>query len=129
MNGVHYEVHQDLQLQLFNFFKLDYQFLMKARHVQCTKKGSLLSFCNILRKSIATVFVFYYEAKTFRYFTGFHSCLLLLVFANIPTVLILLGQSRFLVCCPDIPDWISLSRFLYFLPKKCSYLHNFSSAV
>ena len=30
-----------------------------ARHVQSTKKGSLLNFSNILRKSIATAFVFY----------------------------------------------------------------------
>ena len=40
------------------------QFLMKvARHVQSTKKGSLLNFSNILRKSIATAFVFYCDAK------------------------------------------------------------------
>ena len=34
-----------------------------ARHVQFTKKGSLLNFRNILRKSIATAFVFYCDAK------------------------------------------------------------------
>ena len=40
------------------------QFLMKvARHVQSTKKESLLNFSNILRKSIATVFVSYCDAK------------------------------------------------------------------
>ena len=32
-------------------------------HVQSTKKGSLLSFSIILRKRIATVFVFYCDAK------------------------------------------------------------------
>ena len=58
MNGVHYGIHQDQ-----NFYKLDYQFLMKARRVQSTQKGSLLSFCNILRKGIITVFVFYCDAK------------------------------------------------------------------
>ena len=79
------------------------------------KKGS---FCNILRKSIGTVFGFYCEAKTFKYFTGFQSCLLLFVFANIPTVPILPGQSQFLVFSPSVPDWIDLSRFLYFSPKN-----------
>ena len=45
-------------------FCLSYQFLMKvARHVQSTKKGSLLNFSNILRKRIATAFVFYCDAK------------------------------------------------------------------
>ena len=34
-----------------------------ARHVQSTGKGSLLNCSNILRKSIATAFVFYYDAK------------------------------------------------------------------
>ena len=37
--------------------------------------------------------------------------------------------SQFLACCPAVPDWINLSRFLYSSPKKFSYLHNFSSAV
>ena len=34
MNGVHFGVHQDQ-----DFCKLDYQFLMKARHVQSTQKN------------------------------------------------------------------------------------------
>ena len=35
----------------FSIFHVSYQFLMKvARHVQSTKKGSLLNFSNILRK-------------------------------------------------------------------------------
>ena len=34
-----------------------------ARHVQSTKIGSLLNFSNIFRKSIATAFVFYCDAK------------------------------------------------------------------
>ena len=34
-----------------------------ARHAQITKKGSLLNFSNILRKIIATAFVFYCDAK------------------------------------------------------------------
>ena len=54
-----FEVHQDQ-----NFYKLDYRLLMKvARHFQKLKKGSLLNFCNILSKSIATAFVFYCDAK------------------------------------------------------------------
>ena len=79
------------------------------------KKGS---FCNILRKSIGTVFVFYCEAKKFKYFTGFQSCLLLFVFANIPTVPILPGQSQFLAFSRSVPNWIDLSPFLYFSPKN-----------
>ena len=48
----------------FSIFDVSYRFLMKvARHVQSTKKGSLLNFSNILRKSIATAFVFYCDAK------------------------------------------------------------------
>ena len=59
MNGVHFGVHQDQ-----NFYKLDYRFLMKVvRHVQSNQKKKLLNFCNILRKSIATAFVFYCDAK------------------------------------------------------------------
>ena len=43
---------------------LDYRFLMKvARHVQSNQKRKLLNFCDILRKSIATPFVFYCDAK------------------------------------------------------------------
>ena len=48
----------------FWIFDVSYRFLMKvARHVQSTKKGSLLNFSNILRKSIATASVFYCDAK------------------------------------------------------------------
>ena len=48
----------------FSIFDVSYRFLMKvARHVQSTKKGSLLNFSKILRKSIATAFVFYCDAK------------------------------------------------------------------
>ena len=59
MDGAHFGVHQDK-----NFYKLDYQFLMKvARHVQSNQKRKLLNFCNILRKRIATASVFYCYAK------------------------------------------------------------------
>ena len=58
MNGVHFGVHQDQK-----FYKLDYWFLMKTRHIQSTQKGSLLNFCNILRKSVTTVFALYFNAK------------------------------------------------------------------
>ena len=48
----------------FSIFDVSYRFLMKvARHVQSTEKGSLLNFSNILKKSIATAFVFYCDAK------------------------------------------------------------------
>ena len=59
------------------------------------KKGSLLSFCKIFRKSIVTVFLFYCEAKAFRYFTGFQSCLVLFVFQTFQL-------SRF---CQDSPGF------------------------
>ena len=59
MDGVYFGVHQDQ-----NFYKLDCRFLMKvARHVQSNQKRKLLNFCNILRKSIATAFVFHCDAK------------------------------------------------------------------
>ena len=45
-------------------FSIHYQLLMKVvRHVHSTEKESLLNFSNILRKGIATVFVFYCDAK------------------------------------------------------------------
>ena len=59
MDGVHFGIHQDQ-----NFYKLDYQFLVKvARHVQRNQKKKLLNFCNILWKSIATAFMFYCDPK------------------------------------------------------------------
>ena len=58
------------------------------------KKGSLLSFYIILRKSIVTIFVFYCDAKHSDTLQGFKSCLLLLVSASIQL-------SRF---CQDSPD-------------------------
>ena len=50
----------------FSIFDVSYRFLMKVARVpkyQSTKKDSLLNFSNILRKSIATTFVFYCDAK------------------------------------------------------------------
>ena len=48
----------------FSIFDVSYRFLMKvAKHAQGTKKESLLNFSNVLRKSIATAFVFYCDAK------------------------------------------------------------------
>ena len=46
-----------------------------ARYVQNTEKGSLLNFSNILRKSITTAFVLYYDAKHSDNLLGFsHFC-------------------------------------------------------
>ena len=83
MTGVHYGIHQDL-----NSYKLDYRFLIKVDMSKVTKKGSLLSFCNIIRKSTVTAFVFYCDVK--------HS--------DIPTASILPGQSQFVVCCLSVQD-------------------------
>ena len=48
----------------FLIFNVSYRFLMKvARHSQSTRKGILLNFSNILRKSIATASVFYCDAR------------------------------------------------------------------
>ena len=59
MDGIPFGVHQDQ-----NVYKLNYQFLMKvARHVQSNQKRKLVNFCNILRKSIATAFMFCCDAK------------------------------------------------------------------
>ena len=59
MDGIPFGVHQDQ-----NVYKLNYQFLMKvARHVQSNQKRKLVNFCNILRKNIATAFMFYCDAK------------------------------------------------------------------
>ena len=55
MNGVHPGIHQDQY-----FYKLDYQFSMKTK---VRNKESLLNFCNIFRKGMATAFVFYFDAK------------------------------------------------------------------
>ena len=57
MNGVHFRVHQGQY-----FYKLDYRFSMKPIS-KVPKKGILLNFCNILRQSITTIFVFYFDAK------------------------------------------------------------------
>ena len=76
------------------------------------KKGSLLKFLQYNKKKYCNCsFCVLFWCKTLRYFMGFQSCLLLLVFANIPIVPILLGQSRFLVCCSGVLDWISLYWF------------------
>ena len=59
MNGVHLGAHQEK-----NLYKLDYQFLMKvARHVQSTQKRNFVKFLQYIRKSMATAFVFYCDAK------------------------------------------------------------------
>ena len=59
MDRVNFGVHQDQ-----NFCKLDHQFLMKVdRHVQSTQKRKLVNLLQYIRQSIATVFVFYCEAK------------------------------------------------------------------
>ena len=48
----------------FLTFYVSYRFFIKvARHVQSTEKRKLLNFSNIFRKFIATVFVFYCDAK------------------------------------------------------------------
>ena len=55
MNGDHFGVHQDQ-----NFYKLDYEFLLKvAKHVQSTQKRKFVK----CLQYIATVFAFYDDAK------------------------------------------------------------------
>ena len=75
MNGVRLGVYQDQ-----NFFKLDYRFLMKvARHVQNTRKKKFVKFLPYIKKKYCNCFCVLLWYKTLRYFTGFQSCLLLLV--------------------------------------------------
>ena len=93
--------------------------LMKARHVKVPKKGRFLSFCNKLRKSIATVFVF---CSVFVMFVTTYFC----KHSNCPdfarTVLVFGMLSQ----CPGLNQFVPI---FIFLTKKCSYLHNFLSAV
>ena len=65
----------------FSIFDESYRFLVKvARHVQSTEKGSLLNFNNIIRKSVATAFVLYCDAKHSDTLLGSsHVCCCLLV--------------------------------------------------
>ena len=59
MNGVHFGVHQDQ-----NFYKLDYQSLMKeARHVQRTQKWKFVKSLQYIKKKYCHCFVFYCDAK------------------------------------------------------------------
>ena len=48
----------------FSIFDVSYRFLMKvARPNQSAKKGSLLNFSNLFRKSTETAFAFFCNAK------------------------------------------------------------------
>ena len=59
-----YDISKKKLWMEFSVFDGIYWFLMKvARHLQSTEKGSLLNFSNILKKIIATVFVFYCDEK------------------------------------------------------------------
>ena len=123
-NGVHYGVHQDQ-----NFCKLDYRFFMKASMSKVLKKGSMLSFCNIWRKGIVTVFVFYCNAKHSDTLRGSSPVCFYLFLKTFQ-------QSRF---CQDSPGFwyaIPVSRIDLVCPvfyishqKMFLYAHHFSSAV
>ena len=62
MNGVHFGVHQDQ-----NFYKLDYQFSVKTRHVQSTKKRKYVKFLQYIKKKYRNCFCVLFWCKTFRY--------------------------------------------------------------
>ena len=100
---------------------MDHRFWMKARHLQSIRKRKFVKFLQYTKKKYHNCFCVLLWSKTFRLFMEFQSCLLLLVFANIPTVPILPEQSWFLVCCPSVLDWINLSWFLYLLQKDFIY--------
>ena len=51
MNRVHYGVHQDQ-----NFYKLDYRFWMKARHVQSIQKRKFVKFFQYTKKKYNNCF-------------------------------------------------------------------------
>ena len=92
------------------------------------KKGILLSFCNILRKSIVTVFAFYCDVKHSETLQGS---------SHICSYLFLQTFQPFRFCQDRCSFWyaVSVSRIKSILPgfyishQKFSYLHNFSSAV
>ena len=92
--------------------------LMKARHVQSTQKRKFVKFLQQIKKKYHICFCVLLWGKNIQILYRVLSCLLLLIFANIPIVPILPGQSWFSICCPRVPDWINLSRFLYFPPKN-----------
>ena len=88
MTGVHYGFHQ-----YQNFCKLDYWFLIKAGMSKVPQKREFVKVLQYIKKKYCNCFCILLWCKTFRYFARSQSCLLLLVFANIPTVSILPGQS------------------------------------
>ena len=65
------------------------------------QKKSLLSFYNILRKSIVTVFAFYCDVKySYSILCKVPVMFVIPCFCNIPTVSILPSQSQLVVCYP-----------------------------
>ena len=119
--SAHYRVHQDQ-----NFYKLDYQFLMEARHVHSTQKRKFLQYIN----------------------EKYWNCICVLLWGKNIQILYGVPVMFVVICfckhsnCPDFARTVPvfgifsqrprLNRFVpvfIFLTKKCSYLHNFSSAV
>ena len=65
----------------FSIFDVSYWFLMKvARHVQSTQKRKFVKLWQYIKKKYSNCFCVLLWSKTVRYFTGFQSCLLLLIF-------------------------------------------------
>ena len=74
MNGVHFGVHQDQ-----NFYKLDYQFSVKTRHVQSTKKRKYVKFLQYIKKKYRNCFCVLFWCKTFRYVMFVVTCFWVIV--------------------------------------------------
>ena len=71
MNGVHFGVHQDQ-----NFSKLNYRFLMKARHVQTTQKKKGIKCLQYTSKKYCNCFC---VLLTFRYIQILYGVLVMFV--------------------------------------------------
>ena len=92
----------------FSIFDVSCRFLMKvARHVQCTEKGSLLNFSNILRKSIATAFGFYCDAKHSDTLLGFSHVCCYLYFVGCGQKWVWTFRSWNSEICSISRDWIT----------------------
>ena len=126
MNGVDYGIHQD------NFFyKLNYRFLTKARHVQSTQKRKFVKFLHYIKKKYCNCFCVLLWCKTFWYFTRSQSSVMFIItcFYKHSNSL---DFSRSVPVCGMLSQCSGLNQFVLvfiFLSKKNSYLHSFSSAM
>ena len=79
-NGVHF-LHADKHQ---SFYKLALSFLMEvASYVQSTQNRNLVIFLQDIKKNYRNCFCVLFWCRTFRYFMGVNSCLLLLFWVDV----------------------------------------------